>query len=1679
MRSLRIGDQGMGRSLIRALTLFGVAAVIAAFSSVASADRGRSDRATKGPDAAARASGGVAVACTDPETDGDNDGFCTPDDCDDGDGDVNPGATEVCGDGKDNDCDGDTDGDDDDVVLVPNALVPVFGFETRGKCLGTNDDCDLRTPELAPPGCICFGTALRHNFSQVIQACVDGGTITGPCDNGDPNAPDSFAVGDGCSNGGSCVPVSVAQGEPCLEGNGVCRQLGTVICDTGNVICDAVPGDPEVAVEGGGADSAHDPMCFDLQDNDCDGLVDHEDVQCRTAERCDGFDNDFNGLIDDGLELGEDCFVGPAGTPCRNTGDKVCGADGAVVCSVNANPPEQLSETACGDGKDNDCDGDVDCADSNCTSPVELCDGVDNNCNGQIDEGFPGVGIDFCIVGTGVCEATGTIVCNVDKTGVVCSVSPGAASPERRTAGSSCTDGLDNDCDGLIDSQDGIAEPECQAGGLNVECSLVYDGPPDRRASETVKGRGQPGADCGGWHIPFWRTTGAVGTVTCEAVLKAVAPDESVLAVLPVRQGERSHLVSRIDPEDYKWSTKTTGRGLTRHEVFAPVPMLEVTCRDDASTAKAFCSNIPWLQVLKPNGGVVSGSAGDEVLVQVAMPRVDPRTVQVLIDCVDIIPQLVADPATQLPGGPFSGPVNVNGNIMTVKDLFVRSPTPLTQGTIEHISANTLTMTLIGTGCGGHAIVVDGAPAWDLIPAPPPQLTDACYHYDPAVDLAQWSVFKLDITAPTAGQIIDNGGLRPDFVNVQGEVCAGEDIESVLINGFVATLPAPTVVVGGPAGCAGDSKTVTMNIDENVPVTDMAAVFAGTQSTLGSFDPGPNKLVGQATDVGGNTTHDLVPFVVGPAIPAPGTSMAAAMGSAAAQAVVAHLNTVAADPFKIPKAFTLVLDDTVTVPDTGNRALREFFDTVIKEFSVNLANCLLQPHEFCCEKELEMPWWTCNPDVTFCVSPQILQTPEEFAATFLISVTPEEGLVRLRFEIPEFAMHISGHGECCTGGCGFFCVARTKVGFNSTMTIPNIAVEIEITEANILQQDGTFLLRFFPGGDENVDVDGLGDAIETGCGLFSIGTLIDVLTFGLSAIPRVIFNGLADIIGFIADHKGIDLCPFVKEIAKKDGMQEKSDDQTMCKEDLGSDFDVGLEHTIDIVEITPQGIALVMGVTVSPTLIDPQADPIPGSLMTEAPACLPGSPGTENFRSISVAISDDFWNQLLAGMYQSGKFKSSFTKVLDLGEYFPDCTTITGDATSDRRRARCIGTTQCNNPSDFDSQDRCAACLTAFPFRTCGGGAGAQTCTLDNDCPGTCNGICNGNAIHNGESCVADIGCGVGGTCVKTCAGGPTPGVACNLSNDCREECIGCLSDDDADCVRGVCIRAARRARDRKINANTDIALHARLDSPPSFYLVDDPSTPDKADIIFRSGEMRAALIANRDGNNTINGLSLGDGSCDENEPCEPNVPCDDGELDQLDFASVPDCGLESLASNVDCVLWSTCIDLNIQFAIGVHNETVEGQLRPQLDFELVGIVEPAPGVVLPDQGEQCGGPEETSDLDFMNKEATENDARKGMERKFCESVPPFQSCGNDFNGVVQFLNPALLTVSNCTNGAVCDLDFADYLVITGDLRSQGLGTLIADKVCKKLEAKISESTGACDSGGDGGDEEKEKLCDD
>ena len=206
-------------------------------------------------------------------------------------------------------------------------------------------------------------------------------------------------------------------------------------------------------------------------------------------ESCDSLDNDCDGSVDEGFITGEECEAGLGA--CLTTGFTVCSPDGSrAICDAVALPS---SDELC-DGIDNDCDGDVDdgfdlgqvCSDgvgeciSNgqtvcstdgldiaCDALIipgsdELCDGLDNDCDGTSDDGF-GLG-DTCTVGIGACQTDGELVCLADGSGSECDGVEGAPSTE------TC-DGTDGDCDGVVDS---VIVPD--VGPVNVCADTDEDG---------------------------------------------------------------------------------------------------------------------------------------------------------------------------------------------------------------------------------------------------------------------------------------------------------------------------------------------------------------------------------------------------------------------------------------------------------------------------------------------------------------------------------------------------------------------------------------------------------------------------------------------------------------------------------------------------------------------------------------------------------------------------------------------------------------------------------------------------------------------------------------------------------------------------------------------------------------------------------------------------------------------------------------------------------------------------------------------------------------------------------------------------------------------------------------------------------------------------------------------------
>jgi len=102
-----------------------------------------------------------------------------------------------------------------------------------------------------------------------------------------------------------------------------------------------------------------------------------------STEICDGKDNDCDSYTDEGFSyaIGETCYSGTG--ECRRAGTIICDGLYAVKCSaVPGSPGSENTNTLCNDGKDNDCDGNTDCEDSNCacTSSLNVCCTCPSSC---------------------------------------------------------------------------------------------------------------------------------------------------------------------------------------------------------------------------------------------------------------------------------------------------------------------------------------------------------------------------------------------------------------------------------------------------------------------------------------------------------------------------------------------------------------------------------------------------------------------------------------------------------------------------------------------------------------------------------------------------------------------------------------------------------------------------------------------------------------------------------------------------------------------------------------------------------------------------------------------------------------------------------------------------------------------------------------------------------------------------------------------------------------------------------------------------------------------------------------------------------------------------------------------------------------------------------------------------
>jgi len=313
-----------------------------------------------------------------------------------------------------------------------NITADVAACDSDGTCQTASDICPSAAKGSSTLTCnaTCQVPAVGSCSGTTPGACtnITGGTQTcgvGECAN----------TVDKCSNG---APATCTPKQPSVE-----------ICDGKDNDCDGltdaadpdmqlVPCDNQLGVCNGSVRPAS--LCVAGAWQPCTNaiyLAHSAQYQAGSETTCDGgagVDNDCDGAADDDFT-----YVSPAGTSVRGAG-KPCGvgacSGGTTKCGVN-------NTLVCSS------DGFI---------TAEVCDGVDNDCDAKTDSLDPSLVLIACQNQTGVCNGSTrpASLCAAGAWQLCQAAQYSAASPSYESDETRC-DGLDNDCNTLID--DGLSPP--------------------------------------------------------------------------------------------------------------------------------------------------------------------------------------------------------------------------------------------------------------------------------------------------------------------------------------------------------------------------------------------------------------------------------------------------------------------------------------------------------------------------------------------------------------------------------------------------------------------------------------------------------------------------------------------------------------------------------------------------------------------------------------------------------------------------------------------------------------------------------------------------------------------------------------------------------------------------------------------------------------------------------------------------------------------------------------------------------------------------------------------------------------------------------------------------------------------------------------------------------------------
>jgi hypothetical protein len=1431
---------------------------------------------------------------------------------------------------------------------------------------------------------------------------------------------------------------------------GCCLTAGHKICNAAHDGVECESNTPDGSIIEHVAEGPYNAAnCFDLKDNDCDMHYDHDDPDCQGPERCNGFDDNDDGSIDEDFPVGEPCSVGVG--ICVRNGVYVCDGAGGYECDRVPGAP-QAEDTPgvgkCVDGLDNDCDGSPDLADTSCQT-AEKCDGADNDGDSSTDEDFTDLG-DTCSVGEGACHAEGVRVCLPDGSDTTCdAVQNLAAAGVEGPAGASCGDGIDNDCDGAADGGD----PGCGSSGIAAQCALI-----------PLQGTAN-GGSCDGYYRLRFQTSGAAPDAVVTAELLATTAAGEVLNVMPVQDMEVAHLVSRTNPSDYKFISRPNGRKSGPlagpgqwHEVYAPVPLMRVTVKDALNEAVAYCSPVSYLDVVLPGGGVVDATGGaGTTSVLAALPLVLTSSLKVMVNGVDIFQALGINPATDFPGTAPGGVVNINGEPVTISNIVVDMAS-----TVSVFSSNTLRMEITGLGCGGNEVVVDGDNKF--IPGTIFGVSSVCL-VDDTHDCGSTSVFQLTIDAPTPGEIV------PTIPTpVMGEVCHGLPIVSLSINGKPLDVPTPPAT-GGGLECAGGTYRYT--IDTTLPQTNLFAEAVGATTALGTFDPGTNRLIASAVDDEANRVYKTFLFAVGN----PSDIIPSSIAQKPATAVER--------PRKLPGwDFGAMRPDThggyqleaTTIVDSfvfglEGEALDEFFAATCADASACAEASILK--RVCSFKTgtdpvtdpdpvLEVDG-ACDPTVHYeaigCKDDDGIPNP-----TFLGDVTCHAtlsdgpgpggtgGKIGVVLKLPPIQFRVQAKGSCHGG---FLWGANVDVDMDAEVTLPHTGdpgcdglttpicadptdkrdgccvptqplneVDFEFDEADFgggpaivcKKGDLTCCDPATPGCITGVFIpSGVANVVVTRGGVDASGWNLAVLGILVIIVGAVLFLSIIGItIGIDMIKLGVTLISvtfggeelstgkvFTPDFFNDMGLQELAVAVPEVKPDgdLYKATNKEITTSAPEIKISGSGLTATSDLTISATLKDPSVPDSPGFFATPAPPPMtPIDPG-----NTFVTISDDTLNAVFAAATQQGEMTSAgcsgalqtgtccgSTPPKTVGSLFPsDCNLIMDGPPM----------TECTLINALRGE--IAGCTRAVLIGTCLGIRAGDL--IGNDARDLCESFEGNLGVNDTAEIVGQAVChGVRGA---TCSQIPIPIISVGTERTLCEK-IPALH----------------------VKASQPILTCVRNDVPPAFLIKDQAGTAP-VEALLRLNDLLAGFLVDRDKDGFDGGQLKGI------KPCQ-----DDGTTN-------------------DCRILSLCLDLNIEASMLLAGSDDQ----PELMFNL--------GAVMPLQrteGVACDGDVEfkyTSDAEAAKEATTSDSVEDSLVTNTTKATPIQKPSGISLGDIVTFTDPEIFAIKTSTNPGRCfnDLEksctanadcgagqtcvqFQDYLGVRGSVEQTGEPTGMCTK---------------------------------